>query len=296
MPKLIVNADDFGQTKGVSDGIVEAHRSGIVTSTTIMANGAAFEYAIGLALANPRLGVGIHLNLVEGNPVCGSERVPSLLGNGGKLLPKYALLRRHALGQLDRAELRREIEAQIDCVSEAGLNPTHVDAHKNIHAYPPFFRLLAEVASDRGIGAIRAPLERLTPAELLKHPSGAIRVGLLNAAAWVSKRSLKNTPLVATEAFAGTLKTGAVSVSWLLKWLPSITATTTELMVHPGHCDDDLIRTGTRLTTQRVDELRALTDERVIEMVRNSGITLIHYGDLAAQEQSAGETGLGCPG
>ena len=78
MKRLIVNADDFGWTEGVNRGILEAHRNGIVTSTTVLANGAAFDAAMGLARRELRLGVGVHLNLSDGAPILPRWEVPSL--------------------------------------------------------------------------------------------------------------------------------------------------------------------------------------------------------------------------
>ncbi|PYT08364.1 MAG: hypothetical protein DMF60_04915 [Acidobacteria bacterium] len=77
MKRLIVNADDFGFTRGVNRAVVRAFKSGIVTSTTIMANGEAFEDAVQLALANPGLGVGCHLAVVGGLAVARASQLRS---------------------------------------------------------------------------------------------------------------------------------------------------------------------------------------------------------------------------
>src|SRR5204863_8267646 len=78
MKRLIVNADDFGFTRGVNAGILRASESGILTSATLMANGDAFGEAVEMALANPRLGVGCHLVAVGGRPVAPPSEIPSL--------------------------------------------------------------------------------------------------------------------------------------------------------------------------------------------------------------------------
>ena len=85
MKKLILNADDFGMTRGVNEGIVRAHREGILTSTTLMANGEAFDDAVERARANPQLGVGCHLVLVGGKCVAPRESVASLADANGNL-------------------------------------------------------------------------------------------------------------------------------------------------------------------------------------------------------------------
>jgi predicted glycoside hydrolase/deacetylase ChbG (UPF0249 family) len=105
MRNLIVNADDLGWTPGVNRGIAEAHRNGIVTSSTLLANGEAFDDGVQLVRAMPSLGVGVHLNLSDGRPVSRAEEVPSLVTRSGWFLggPEQLLLRlaRRKLGRPD---------------------------------------------------------------------------------------------------------------------------------------------------------------------------------------------------
>src|ERR1700721_4706046 len=81
---LIVNADDLAWTEGVNRGIAEAHRNGIVTSTSLLANGASFPSAVELAKLTPSLGVGVHLNLSDGKPVSPPETVKSIVNAHGE--------------------------------------------------------------------------------------------------------------------------------------------------------------------------------------------------------------------
>ena len=74
-----MNADDFGLTAGVNRAILELHAAGVLTSTTLMAQAAATEEAIALALAMPTLGVGCHVVLVDGEPVLPAHEIPSLV-------------------------------------------------------------------------------------------------------------------------------------------------------------------------------------------------------------------------
>src|ERR1700691_3292444 len=85
MKQLILNADDFGYTRGINEGIIRAHRDGVLTSATLMANGAAFDDAVERAKANPTLGVGCHLVLTGGFAVAPREEIPSLADSGGRL-------------------------------------------------------------------------------------------------------------------------------------------------------------------------------------------------------------------
>jgi predicted glycoside hydrolase/deacetylase ChbG (UPF0249 family) len=153
---LIVNADDFGWTEGVNRGIVETFRNGIVTSTSLLANGAAFADALEKASSAPGLGVGVHLNLSDGAPVADRESVTSLLNDEGEFAggPESLLLRRARRGLL-LGEVEREWEAQIEKVRDAGIEPTHLDGHKHVHMLPGLFEIALKLAKRHEIGAIR---------------------------------------------------------------------------------------------------------------------------------------------
>src|SRR5881392_514107 len=107
---LIVNADDLGWTDGINRGILEAFHHGIVTSTSLLANGAAFAGGVEAARSAPGLGVGVHLNLSDGPPVADRETVTSLLNDDGEFAggPERLLLRRAWRGLL-LAEVESEI-------------------------------------------------------------------------------------------------------------------------------------------------------------------------------------------
>ena len=149
--RLIVNADDFGLASSVSQGIIEAHQAGHVTSTTLMVNTPGTVEAVGLAEANQGLGVGLHFNLTEGRPL---TDVPSLVDAQGNFLLRGSLLRRSALGRIDPAEVAGELEAQLDRFSDLGLKPTHLDSHEHVHMAPPLFRAMEPVLRDR-VSALR---------------------------------------------------------------------------------------------------------------------------------------------
>lgn len=125
--KLIVNADDFGLTKGVNLGIIESYRNGIVRSTTIMANQCAVEHAAALAEENKGLGIGIHLTLTAGRPLV--DGLKSLVDENGTFLKQGAL----AAGNPDQNEIEAEFDAQIKKVMALGIKITHLDSHHHVH-------------------------------------------------------------------------------------------------------------------------------------------------------------------
>lgn len=144
---LIVNADDFGLNEAANAGIIECHRAGSVTSTTLMANAPALEEAVALGHAHPQLGVGLHFNLTWGRPVADPSRVKSLLGADGGFHGRDALGRRALMGRVRAEDVARELDAQFQRLLTLGIMPTHVDSHQHVHAFPVVFSAVAALCA-----------------------------------------------------------------------------------------------------------------------------------------------------
>jgi len=144
--RLIFNADDFGWSRGISDGILKAHWEGVVKSTTLMVNQPASEYALEQAKRAPDLGVGIHLQLCDGSPVLPAGTVRSLVDADGKFHSIAELKRRLWRGRIMQGEIEAEFRAQIRWLKDRGTSPTHADSHHHVHVHPlvagPFRRAL----------------------------------------------------------------------------------------------------------------------------------------------------------
>lgn len=180
MKLLIVNADDFGLNPAANAGIIECHRAGSVTSTTLMANGPAFEEAVALARENPALGVGLHFNLSWGRPVCDTGQVPDLVDSEGCFHSREVLLRRSLAAGLPDEQIERELEAQLGRLRNHGIDVTHIDSHQHVHAFRPVFAAVAAlcqreslpmrvpwVAPEQGTG-LKRRLRRAVLAALLR--------------------------------------------------------------------------------------------------------------------------------
>ena len=293
MKNLIVNADDLGWTPGVNRGIVEAFRNGIVTSTSLLANGAAFADGVEMARAAGGLGVGMHLNLTDGAPVTGRESVTSLLNKQGEFAggPESLLLRRASRGLLLK-EVEREWNAQIQKVRDAGIEPTHLDGHKHVHMLPGLFEIALRLAKRHGIGAIRVSLEASSLRAALS--SGANRRAGVVMKQGVQARGLKllardareqaeRAGIAAADYFCGIAQTGELTREGVTKFLKSLPEGTTELMCHPGYADTALQNTATRLQDSRQTELEILTDTAIRNLVASQGIRLIDYGFVAQE-------------
>jgi predicted glycoside hydrolase/deacetylase ChbG (UPF0249 family) len=275
-PRLIINADDFGYSAGVTRGIIEAHAAGSVTSTSMMANGVDWENAVRLARANRKLDVGIHLNLVQGRPLL---RVPSLTDpRTGEFYPLGAFARRAMLGRIDADELEAETLAQIARVRGAGIAVTHLDSHRHAHAMPGIFPVVARVASEVGIRVVRIPREPLgiNPMDV----AATSRKIVLRVALAASHALLLAPPLMATDHFRGiSLQGGTHFAKRLGRALDTLEPGSTELMVHPGHVDEALAAQDP-YTLPREKELAELTSAGVRERLKRGDIELVSFAAL----------------
>ena len=261
MKQLVVNADDFGFSRDVNQGIVEAHQEGILTATTLMATGAAFDDAVRLARGNPSLDVGCHLVLVGDPP-----------------FPETVLQLMSAIA-LGRVRIHDELASQVRRIVDAGLRPTHLDTHKHTHLLPPVLIAVARVSEEFGIPWVRRPFD------FPLQPGGA---GLGKRA--VSRgfgivrrrfeRVLARHGCRSTDHFAGFQITGSVNARIVVELLRSLPEGSTEFMCHPGRCTAELRAARTRLKESREEELRALTAPETRAALQDAGVKLVSYREL----------------
>jgi hopanoid biosynthesis associated protein HpnK len=288
---LIVNADDLGWAEGVNRGIAEAHRCGIVTSASLLANGAAFASAVELARTTPALGVGVHLNLSDGKPISPLEKVSSIVTDQGVFAGgAEALLLRVARRNLRLQEVEREWESQIQKISDAGIHPTHLDGHKHIHMLPGLFEITVRLAKRHGIGAVRVSHEASTLRSALSsgetHNSTTVmkqgvQARVLKLLARDARALAERAGIATADYFCGIAQTGELTIDGMKHMLLSLPEGTTEVMCHPGYMDEELEKSATRLQDSRPAEVEILTHAEVRNLVASQGIRLIDYGFLA---------------
>lgn len=287
MKELILNADDFGLTKGVNDGILRAFRDGVLTSATLMANAPAFDDAVRCAGANPKLGVGCHLVLAGGAPVAEPKDIPSLVDKHGRLPASLGrFVARVSAGAIRAEDIERELRAQIQKIRAAGVEPTHVDTHKHTHAHPRVMRVLAKVAQELGITRVRKPAEYLSDswAQMCSESGASVKQFAAVAAVRVLSTGFhsiaKKHGLLSPDTFLGVAATGQLGPDALCDLIDTLDEGRTEIMLHPGVCDEDLERTGSRLQRQRQLELDGLLSPQVRRAIEHHGIRLISYREL----------------
>jgi hopanoid biosynthesis associated protein HpnK len=291
--RLIVNADDFGLTAGINRAIVEAHTRGIVTSTTLMANGRAFEDAVRLATTVPRLSVGCHVVLIDGEPVLNAE-LPSITAahsGGARFRDRLTFFAVRALaGRLNPREIEAEASAQIRKLQSSGVSVSHLDTHKHTHLFPGVLRPLLSAARACGVRAVRNPFgprKPLKSSELLARPGLWTRyaeVRILRTLAAKFRETAKREGLVTPDGTLGVVVTGALDEQLFRSIAAVIPEGTWEFVCHPGYNDDDLKLAKTRLRQSRETELRVLTMPEARELLSSQGIALISYGDLIHAE------------
>ncbi len=292
MRRLVINADDFGLTPGVNRGIAETWGCGVVTSTTLMANGAAFQHAIEMltvsAPPSSKLGVGCHLVLVDGVPLLLSESVPTLLASGrDQFRTSLTAFACAALsGRLVAGQVRDEAVAQLRKLQQAGLRLSHIDTHKHTHLFPALWKPLMQAARACGVPALRnpfAPAKPLAFAHLLRRPylwKRYAELRVLRGWAQNFRRAAQAEGMVTTDGTVGILTTGALDLALFRAIVSCIPEGTWELCCHPGYHDADLQRVHTRLRQSRERERELLTSAAARATLERHGIEMISYWDL----------------
>ena len=282
MKTVIINADDFGLCHGVNQGIILAHQKGILTSATLMANTPGFEEAVELSKENKKLGVGIHLNIVRGEPLLAADKVRTLLSNEGRFFSSvFLLLRKLASKKVNLQDIEREFRAQIEKALKAGITPSHFDSEKHIHCLPSIFKIVLKLGKEYGIRKVRYINEYCFSPRNFRTANSFFR-SLFCA---LMKKKVRESGLVITDRFYGICNRGYMAAQRLKKILTNLDEATAEIMVHPGYITQELKdlerRVGSYyINKYRENELEALLDAELKKIVQSQKIQLINFNEL----------------
>jgi len=265
---LVVTADDYGLTPGVSQGVLDCHVQGIVTATSVLAVAPAASTTLPWLVDHPTLEVGLHLAAVgEDPPLLAASEIPTLVDQRGRLAPSW----RHLAGRLlrravDPDDLRREWSAQRDLVVGAGLRLTHLNAHQHVQLWPAVGRLVAELAR-----AWDVPYVRLPTADP-RRPAAAVVRPLVRRL----QRTLAEAGRTHSGRTVGVAGAGRMDQSRLLAELARLRDEdrVVELVSHPGMADDPdrrRYRWGYRWDAERA----ALCSPATRDAVDRSGRALV---------------------
>lgn len=286
--RLIVNADDFGYSEAVTDAILEHHWNGIVTSTTLMVNMPAAQYAASMAPKAPRLGIGLHLNLTEGEPIAAPDHVRDLLDANGQF-PGNATQSKnlwragHLLPQVEA-----EVEAQVRRARDLGVELTHADSHHGINKMPVVRRALASVLLAHGIGKARTTLSRhrLVPGAPMSARIEWLRLNGRRAPALsvlIWNHYMLKLAGVKVPDWKATRSMGVPAAkdpkSELLACIAAVPRGTSEILLHPGGYRDGENPSEWRRRTW-AEDTPLCSDPDVRRRIEELGIELISFRDL----------------
>lgn len=249
MKKLIVNADDFGYTEGVTRGILHCFKQGIVSSTTVMANSPILEWSLQEAM-KAGIPVGLHANLTKGTPCLPWQEVYSLVDDKGEFLPSP----RGLVLSAQSCHVEREIEAQLERVLSLGIQVTHLDGHHHVHGVQLIEEAIIQVANRAGL-----PVRSISQPQRSRFRTNKIKT----PKAFIDDFRGENAKLEYFERVIATLEPGV-----------------TEFMCHPGEpADKDLERLSS-YNHERYRELEFLTDPRVKAILEDFQVSLVSYREL----------------
>lgn len=270
---IILNADDLGLAPGVTRGILELARCGVVTSASLIPNLPGSASALSAA-REAGLDVGTHLTICTGAPLSPPQAVPSLLRPDGRFIGASELTRRRMTGRLRLDDVEREWSAQIEWFLAAGVRPSHLDTHCHVHAFAGLDALLLRLARHYGVPAVRRAISGYVSP--LVRPS--IRRRITARRVGMPARPYRGDYFTVLTHLAPLRH----PVSWMLRALPP---GVTEIACHPGHVDDELRRLDT-LTDPREREWRVLMRPSFRALLEREGIQLASWADVAASMTS----------
>jgi len=256
---LIVHADDYGLTQSVSNGIIRAHREGIVKSTSVLANMASDE-ELEILAHTPSLDVGIHLTLTKGRSVLPKEEIPYLVDENGyfhKRHSKERPVKKNGFIDFTSApedEILIEFETQLLKLRNADIEPSHIDTHHHAHSDARIFLAVLHMAFEHRLAVRSISLEM--------------------------REILRNKEIRTNDNFEGGFF-GAKSITLrnLEKIINELSSGVTELMCHPGEISNEL-REISGYVEEREMELKVLIDPELAKVVKSSNVRLIGWHEI----------------
>lgn len=279
--QLIINADDFGIHPAVNEAVRKAATEGILTSTSLMAGGDAFDEAVEMARSMLSLGIGIHLTLVGGiKPVLPPSEVPSLTWDNGVFCHDYGkLIVRDLEGKISLSEVYAEWDAQIQKIMNTGLSITHMDGHQHMHMWPHFYPIARDLAKKYHISCMRVPDEDVLFGMKDGH---IIRWAAKNGLSLLSRMhrpDLKKNHIRTNDHFFGMLYGGHLSPERFAKFILQTKPGITEIMCHPSS-DTRAMENTFHWGYHGEDELAGLLADINRELIAKKQISLISYRDV----------------
>jgi len=280
MKQLIITSDDFGLSRGVNRAVEQGWNNGLLTCASIMPGASAFDEAVKIARRNPGLQIGLHLTLVQGRGVLPPDEIPALVDASGNFTDNAVMAGiRYFFDRGLYCQLKREIEAQIKKVLDAGISLTHIDGHLNIHLHPTVFRILAELMPRYGITTFRLAQERLAH-NLRFDPDRKFGKALENfifgRLTDHTRPELDRIGIQYASEVKGVLNSGRMTETYILNIINGLQEGLTEIYFHPGMLPDAEI-TRRMPDYLHQEELAAITSPLVRQRLLELQIQVQNY-------------------
>ena len=277
MKRLIVTSDDFGAAIAVNEAVEQAHRNGILTAASLMVSGDAAADAVARARTMPKLGVGLHIVLVEGRPTLPPDQVPDLVDSTGHFrtdMVRAGITIFASPGT--RRQLVAEVEAQFAVFAATGLPLDHVNAHKHFHLHPTIASAILRVGKRYGMKSVRAPVE--PRGVLMKIEPGIRVVKFARLWALLVRRRMRGAGMIVPDQVLGLAWSGAMDAGRMRGLIDHLPEGLTEIYTHPA--TDNHYPAHAPGYDYR-GELAALIDPLAREAISRDRITLGSFTDFA---------------
>ncbi|HDK42387.1 MAG TPA: ChbG/HpnK family deacetylase [Candidatus Pacearchaeota archaeon] len=273
---VIINADDYGITKGVNRAIEKLIDAGIVTSTSVMSN---MPYLANIHNLKDSVGFGVHFNLTIGKPIGAPDSIPSIVNERGEFNNFSTLMRNMKRGILSKKEVENEFQLQVGAIIEKGIMPDHVDSHQSLLKYPFFERIIRKIANKYRISAVRTyrPL-KFDYTRLL-----SIKKVLKSIYLSYQRIKWKNDGFSVVDKYDSLLKFGLNfndALQRLHEMFNRMSSGIYEIAVHPGYCNDNRDNLGAYVCEREI-ELEALLSIEFRKILESSKPRLIRFADIA---------------
>jgi hopanoid biosynthesis associated protein HpnK len=233
-----VNADDFGLSLPVNEAVDLAHQHGILTSASLMMGAPARDDAVERARKLPRLGVGLHLTLVDGCPVLPPTDVPGLVGRDGRFSTDPVKFGTALFFSKDlRRQAEAEIRAQFAAFRKTGLAMDHINGHQHFHMHPAISKIIAKLAPEFGNPPVRIPVEPLFPSYTATSDRFRDRLSgwiFFYAQSRLLRRRVRAAGLAVNDRVFGLNDSGAMTETRVLQFLEKLPRGITEFYFHPA--------------------------------------------------------------
>jgi len=291
MKSIIINADDFGLSRSINRGIIQAYKEGVLTSSSLLVNMPGFEDAVNLIKDNPGLDIGLHINFFRGRPVMPPDKTATITDAKGFFLQDvFSIATKIYQRRISLKELEAECEAQIKMALDKGINITHLDSEKHLHLISHVYNIVVKLAKKYGINKIRNINEYPYISRFLlngKHifNSSLCKTAILQLLSMCRKKINSLNSIKTADYSFGLWDSGSMTLSKYKRLFEHLANGTTEILCHPGYIDEEwrkppLNREKYYMTLNREEELAALLSPRLKEIIQKLNIRLTNYEEL----------------